>query len=576
METVGSFVLVLHSHLPYVVNNGTWPFGIDWLYEAAAETYIPLINVLNELADENLNFGVTIGITPVLLEQLDHKVFKKGFVKYLNQNIKFAKKNADFFKNENDLHKHYLATQWEKIFTKHKKDFLEKFNSDLIGEFKKLQEKGFVDLLTSGATHGYFPLLSDDKLISSQIKIGVDTYKKFFGKEPTGMWLPECAYRPAYSWRPNVNSELGFEPKYRKGIEALMNENKIHYFFTDFALVQNGNVSTSHYTTLNEKTGFFDFHKKEFDFRTTKSLKTPFRPYCVISEAFNGEAAVAFVRDPETARQVWSGEIGYPGSPEYLDFHKKHSEGGLRYWKVTDNKLDMAFKHQYYPQDVPRKIEENAHHFAELVYKVLDGYKLWTGTEGILVAPFDTELFGHWWFEGPQFLKTALKKIAQNPRIKTQTAKNYFQSKKSFDVASLAEGSWGENNNHNTWLTDDPFRTTTWTWTLVYNAEKLFKEKITYYKNVTDTKIIEILNQVARELLLIQSSDWQFLITTISAKEYAERRINRHYVYFKRLLKIVKNKEKNGKLTKREENFFKGCCKKDSVFKEIDFRDFIS
>lgn len=575
MDTVGSFVLVLHSHLPYVVNNGTWPFGIDWLYEAAAETYIPLINALNELADEGLEIGITIGITPVLAEQLAHPVFKRGFVKYLNQNIKFAKKNEKQFKKDKDEHKAYLAKQWQKIFRNAKEDFTKKFNKDILGEFRKLQERGIVDILTSGATHGYFPLLSDDRLISSQIRIGVETYEKHFGTKPTGMWLPECAYRPAYNWRPNVNSDLGFEPKMRKGVESLMHENEIRYFFADFELVRQGEVSKSHYAKFNEEDGFFHFHKKDFDFRPNASQRTPFRAYSVVSSHLGGDSAVAFIRDPETARQVWSGEIGYPGTPVYLDFHKKFSDGGLRYWKVTDNELDMAYKHDYYPQDIPKAIEENAHHFSELVYKVLDGYKLWTGTEGVLVAPFDSELFGHWWFEGPSFLKLALKKIALNPRIKVQTAKDYYESKDFFDVAKLAEGSWGENNDHGTWLSDDPFKPTVWTWTLLYNDEKLFKEKIAEYGKTKDKKLIKIMNQVAREILLMQSSDWQFLITTVSAKDYAERRMYRHHVYFRRLLKIADYKKENKKLTERQELFLKLCCKKDSLFKNLDFRKFI-
>jgi len=238
VEKLGSFVLVLHAHLPYVLSHGTWPHGSDWLNEAAVGTYIPLLNVLNRLKDEGLSPKVTIDISPVLAEMLANDEFKKGFKAYLELKKTAAKNDIEEFTRIGETHMAKLAGMWLDLFGKIHRDFTSRYNEDLLNAFKTLQDQGHIEIATCGATHGYFPLLSEDVSIQAQIKQAVSSYRRHFGKDPRGIWLPECAYRPSYRWKKPF--EEGGQPYLRKGIEEFLSENRIEYFFVDSHLVKGG------------------------------------------------------------------------------------------------------------------------------------------------------------------------------------------------------------------------------------------------------------------------------------------------------------------------------------------------
>ncbi|MFX0091820.1 MAG: DUF1957 domain-containing protein, partial [Candidatus Hodarchaeota archaeon] len=223
-ETVGYFSFVLHGHLPYVLGHGNWPHGVVWLHEASAETYIPVLNVLNELIEEGFHPRLTIGLTPVLCEQLRKPEFQFGFLHYLEEKIGASTHDQDQFKSENRLHLAYLAKRWADYYTSVKESFQEQYQKDIIGGYKALQDRDFIELITCGATHGDFPLLGKDSSVNAQIKTGVETYKKHFGRKPLGIWLPECAYRPAYRWKAPVGDYPEIE---RVGVEFLLKKNEI-------------------------------------------------------------------------------------------------------------------------------------------------------------------------------------------------------------------------------------------------------------------------------------------------------------------------------------------------------------
>ena len=565
--SIGSFTFVLHSHLPYVLQHGKWPHGMDWLNEAASETYIPILNVLYELINEGYSPKLTIGITPVLTEQLADPFFKEEFRSFLQSKIDAAQKDQLYFKKTGEKQMIYLAQFWEKYYTDIKSDFENKYNQDLVGAFKKLSDLGYLDIITCGATHGYFPLLSQDISIQAQVKTAISTHEKHFGKKPDGIWLPECAYRPSYKWKPPIKIQILQEEYLRKGVEEFLSENNIKYFFVDTALTMGGKSLGVYIDRFEGLKLLWNQYKEQVHERPIEFDKSPYEVYLVESTGRPEKKPVAiFTRDPKTSLQVWSGEHGYPGDGLYLDFHKKHFMSGLRYWRVTGAKIDLAEKKEYNPEITDKQIELHAYHFTSLIYETLSKYHNDKGKEGIVVAPFDTELFGHWWFEGPRFLKQVIKNILNSNSIKLTNAKEAYEEIKPSLVISIPEGSWGEGGHHYIWLN----KNTEWTWKHIYYDELRFIDSVRRYINLNNPQLHGILKQAARELLLIQASDWQFLISTISAKEYAETRLTLHHEQLNKLLDLADKFSAFGSLENEEWEYINEVNKKDCLFSTID------
>ncbi len=565
VNKIGSFTFVLHFHLPYVIAHGKWPHGMDWLNEAAAECYIPILNILNELIEEGYSPKLTLGITPVLTEQLADESFKSELSSYLEQKITAAELDIQEFTRYNRTNLLSLAWMWKDYYIKIKNDFEIKYNRNIIGAFKNLQDNEYIEIITCAATHGYLPLLSRDTSVQAQIKQGVKTYKKHYGRKPRGIWLPEFAYRPRYKWMPPVNTGEKIEPYLRKGIDEFLTENEIEYFFVDTALLKGGKaigVYIDRFEALQQLWGQFE---KEYKPREEELDKTPREIYLVSSSVEGKKPVAIFTRDPETGLQVWSGEWGYPGDGNYLDFHKKHFPGGHRYWKVTSAKSDLADKWEYYPKDAQARVPENANHYKGLVKRLLTEYQKQTGKKGIVCAPYDAELFGHWWFEGTQFLKFVLKYIAEDPEIELTTCSKYLNETKPTQVISIPEGSWGEGGYHYIWLN----QWTEWTWKHIYEDEKRMQSLARKFKNTQDGNLLKILKQAARELLLLQASDWQFLISTWSARDYAELRLTEHHQNFIRLCEMAEKYGKREHVDPGEWTFLGDCEARDKIFDDI-------
>jgi len=566
----GSYVLVLHSHLPYVLYHGKWPHGTDWLTEAAAESYIPILNALNELVGEGKKPKLTIGITPVLAEQLSSEIFKSDFEEYLKIKISAAEYDRDYFNRIGQKKLESTAEYWTSFYKDVKISFEEKYDKDLISAFRKLLKEGILDIITCGATHGYFPLLGDDCSINAQIKTAINTHKKHFNEHPLGIWLPESAYRPAYKWRRPVESLAGNKPFERKGVEEFLKENDIKYTFTDSHMLKGGKAIGIYVDRFEGLKLLMRQYEKEVKFEEIKDL-SPYQIYALGSHSSREDAVFVFTRDPATGLQVWSGEHGYPGDGNYLEFHKKHFPGGLRYWKVTAAKCDLGDKEEYYPEDIEARLQENSDHFALLIKTKLKEHYQATGNYGVLTAPFDTELFGHWWFEGPRFLKLLLGKLCNDNEVKLSNAREELQEIKDVVDISLPEGSWGEGGYHYIWFNEN----TEWTWKDIYEDEMRFKDILLKAKKGMTGQLEEILKQAARSLLLLQSSDWQFLISTFAAKDYAETRFSNHHNDFKRIMGFAEKVLNGEELTPEENEFFNECQQRDNLFKDIELEWFM-
>jgi 1,4-alpha-glucan branching enzyme len=580
-EKVGSFCIVLHAHLPWVLNHGVWPHGTNWVNEAAAETYIPLVMELNKLIQEGYNPKLTIDITPVLCEMLASDVFKAGFIEYCSNKVDGANSDLKEFEERGDLSaiekKNYvnMAKFWIEFYSRTIKYFKEDLNQDILKGFRILMEKGHLDITTCAATHGYAPLLSRESSIHAQFKVAVDNYKKHFGREPMGTWLAECAYRPRYNWKAPVGD---YEAKDRPGIETFLSKNGIKYFFIDTALLMGGTSQGVYAARFPLLSSLWEQFQSEYKEISSEFPRNPLESYVLASQDTKNPVAI-FTRDENTGLLVWSGEHGYPATGgAYLDFHKKHFKdsmgggSGLRYWKITSPKADLGSKLQYYMPDIEELLNQNAGHFKEAVKGVLNDYKKKTGKNGFLISPYDAELFGHWWFEGPWFINRLVRYFSEDSEVEMTNCRDYLEKNGMPEkTVQISEGSWGQGSSHYIWLNKD----NTWTWKKIYEIENLLEDLITKNHDSENSDLQRLMKQLCRENLVMQSSDWQFLISTWSARDYAENRFTLHYDNCKRLISMINRILNNENVEKGEWEYLARIEEADSLFQEIDIKAWI-
>jgi 1,4-alpha-glucan branching enzyme len=562
-DTTGSLCIVLHGHLPYVLHHGVYPHGENWLYEAACETYLPILDLIGAVALHKARAALTIGLTPVLLEQLAHPRFKSGFVEYLNERIERAKKDRAEFESTNQLHFAYLAKRWEEWFAARLEHF-ERIDRDIPTEFGRRFREGQIQILTSNATHCYMPLVLNDEMLSAQMTAGTLTSRKHLGTSPRGMWLPECAYRPHWGhWMPSV---LFDNPRDRPGLEQFIAKAGVTHFFVETHLVSGGAVmGTFHnqnYKVENENVLHWD---------RSGGWREPLEPVGVVS-SHRAPEVFAFARHPKVAEQVWSGSIGYPGDGIYMEFHRKYGEHGLRYHKVTSTKTSLSDKQPYYPDDVPGKVFEHAQHFANTVRDTLREYRHRTGRRGCVVASFDAELFGHWWFEGPLFLRDVILTLASDPEVRLLTAEEALYHHAPDKVMRLPEGSWGENGDHSVWINER----NRWYWEMEYRAEGTLLKNLYELPWRTNAEVKGLLERAARELLLLQASDWAFVIHSHGAVDYGIQRIGLHATRFDRMNKLAEKAARNEPFSDFEKAQITEVDTHDSVFLDLDLNWWLS
>ncbi|MBM3265201.1 MAG: DUF1957 domain-containing protein, partial [candidate division Zixibacteria bacterium] len=305
----------------------------------------------------------------------------------------------------------------------------------------------------------------------------------------------------------------------------------------------------------------FESHQQVRDEDFTKDPK---RLYYVYPGKPSDTPVAIFTRDTASGHQVWSGHMGYPGDPYYSEFHKKRFPGGLRYWRVTDANADLGDKHEYEPERVDERIRENADHFCGLVRGILFEHYEATGTPGVVCAPYDAELFGHWWFEGVRWLKEALLRLSDDPDVAVTTCHEALEAYPPTHAVKLPEGSWGEGGYHYIWLNEN----TEWVWKLVYEAETRMQKLLRRHR--PDETFVRILLQTGRELLLLESSDWPFVISTAHARDYAHVRINHHYDAFSRLAGMAESYDPAQPLDDGDAAFLSDCETRDGLFPYLD------
>jgi 1,4-alpha-glucan branching enzyme len=503
--TLGAFCLVLHGHLPWVLGHGRWPHGEAWLYEAAAGCWLPMLDTLDRLAADGVPAGWAVGLTPVLLEQLAHERFRAGFSDWLTAAEARAKADQKRFRRAGEADRAALAGWWADRYRGQRK----RMRRSIVREWTRHARSGSIELLTSNATHAYHPLIRHEPVARAQIRIGVATSKRH-GVRAKGAWLPECAYKP--------------------GVAGLFADEGVRFWVVDAPAL---------------------------------GRATPLEPYRVV-EGGRKTKLTALARCPEVAEQVWSAERGYPGDPRYLEFHKREGRDGLRYWRVT-GKVDLGEKRVYDPEEAAAAVRDQADHFVRVVRGKLFEHRAHTGRYGVLVAPFDLELFGHWWHEGPLFLEAIARRLQGHPEIDALRARDALDKVPAAPI-TLTEGSWGAGHDHRTWAHDG----LKWASMLVTHAEDRWMDVWGRAPWRTDAVVRGWLEDAARQLLLLQASDWPFAYTTGGALDYAARRVGDHAARFDDLCNAVDDLSAGREPDPAAVAARAACRARDDVFRDLD------
>jgi 1,4-alpha-glucan branching enzyme len=504
------FVLMLHSHLPYVLNHGRWPHGSDWISEAAIDTYLPLLDVLLGLQRDGVAAPVTIGFTPVLANQLANPLFAEELEAFLAQRLAACDEAEAQLATAGDADLVPLVGYWRDRLTR-LRDLFRSTGGDLVAAFRALEAAGRLETVGSAATHGFLPLLARDESIRFQLAVGVAEHRRLFGRAPGGCWLPECAYRPRGPWQPWPTAP---HAGIRRGIEEHLADAGFRFFFVDAHLAAAGRplgIYGDPVTGPRESTERLS--------ASELALRTPYRAYRV-SPTRGSAGVAAYVRDPRASMQVWSRQEGYPGEGRYLEFHKIRWPGGLKLWRVTGGEVDLGGKERYDPVAAVDAANGHAHHFGALLRQIATTRS--PGPEGVIAAPFDTELFGHWWFEGPDFLGQVYRELAGQREVRPVTGSRHLHDYPARAAIRLPTGTWGANGDYTMWLSD----LVAWTWERLWPLEERFWDLAA--ESLQNPGAQSVLAAAARQMLLAQASDWQFIISTGHVTDYAVRRFVGH------------------------------------------------
>lgn len=523
----GSLALLLHAHLPWIRHPEHEEFlEEDWLYEAITETYIPLLRILRRLVAEKIPVKLTFSLTPTLCAMLQDKLLIGRAERYLERGMEMACMEIERTAGNSAINE--LAHFYHRRFVEAHDFYTKEIHCDVVGAFAQLQEDGVIEIITCAATHGFLPLMEAfPEAMRAQILIGCDSYRECFGRSPTGIWLPECGYVP--------------------GIDRILQEANLRWFVVD-----------AHGLMYGEPRPRFAIYAPYF---------TP-----------AGPAVIA--RDRESSKQVWSAREGYPGDPVYRDFYRDigndlpeeylhkifpnvghRRNTGIKYYRITNSEEKQIYNRAWAMGAVDAHANDFLHHRERQIKHL----KSILPVEPLVLSPFDAELFGHWWFEGPEFLEIFLRKAAMDQKIFHLTTPTIYLSKNpTLQMVAPSPSSWGNKGYWEVWL--DP--SNSWIYPHLHAAARRMTEAARKHSKTRSRFTSRVLSQLARELLLAQASDWAFLMKTGTANEYATRRTKEHILRFVRLYEMLEKKQK-------DEAFLSACEARDNLFPNINWRHYL-
>jgi 1,4-alpha-glucan branching enzyme len=539
---LSSLALILHAHLPFVRHPEHEHFlEEEWFFEAITESYIPLLRMMQRLVDDSVPFKLTISLTPTLCAMLQDPLLRDRYVQHLDLLIDLAAREQKRNRKHPQLRE--LADFYSKMFREIRAFFVDECRHDLLEVFRNLRETGALEIIASAATHGSLPILQQQapQAARAQILIGRDVYVDLFRAGPSGFWLPECAYAP--------------------GLEAILQEANIRWFVLD-----------AHGLLFGKP-------------RPCRSIYAP---------CYTPAGPAAFARDRDSSRQVWSAQEGYPGDPAYREFYRdigfdlpmehlgpvargSRKFSGVKYHRITGRGDEKQLYDRAAAENAAAK---HASHFLEQRRQQIREISE-LGFDPIVVAPFDAELFGHWWFEGPSFLEQFIRQVANERDFRLTTPSEFLATHPTHQIVRPSASTWGENGHLAVWL--DP--SNAW----IYPHLQVAAQKMIGLAQSASAVVEQplrspngrsaggapglqfadrVLKQLARELLLAQSSDWAFLIKTGTAREYATNRTIDHLARFDRLHdQFVAND--------LDEEFLRDCEWRDNLFPNLNWQYYV-
>lgn len=499
-------VLLLHSHLPYVKRQGRWPFGEVWLFEGMAETYIPLLRTWRRLAEDGINAPITVSVSPTLLEQLASPYIQEQFVEYVKQKEKLALADEKYFLASGERHMAELAHDYVVYYRDIRRDFLTEYDADLIGAIRShLNSDAQCEFIATAGTHAYLPLIRDRRSLQRQVSKGAAVFEKHFHRRPEGFWLPECGYY--------------------EGLEDILLDYGFRYFFVDSHALEGG--FPAQIASHGEIEPAEELETEEESFFQSTGLST-YSPYLI-----KDKPIAVFGRNAMVSYQVWSQDYGYPGDGAYRDFHKQSSRSGLKYWRVTNRQGDMGQKSPYDPDVAAKLVRWHAAHFTDVVSNTAREARKMGFNDPLIVACYDTELFGHWWSEGVLWLDQLARQIAVHSAIDMQVPGQVLAERTGLSDAQVFESSWGVGGKHFGWYNKE----TGWMWQTIQQARDEYEEAAARENTDLTTRIVR---QAERELMLMESSDWFFMVTNNHTRDYAMKRFFEHYAKLMRLTDMLK------------------------------------
>jgi len=548
------FVLALHSHVPLVLRHGRWPHGSDWLCEAVLDSYLPLIEKVGELAARGVHCPLTVGVSPVLANQLVDPAFAAEFDAFVLQRLEACRDARRSLPETGDSGLLPLVDFWESRIRRLRSLF-EAEGRNVVGALARLQAGSGLELMTCAATHGYLSLLGREESVRLQLGVAAAEHRRLFGRASAGCWLPECAYRPGGWWAPPGAPR----PGPRAGTEEHLAAAGFRYFFTDAHLAQAGSALSGYAEGAAGAERPDTARQDPARQRGAGAQRTPYRAY-LVGPAAAGRVAV-LVRDPRASMQVWNRDLGYPGDGWYLEFHKIRWPGGLKLWRVSAPKSDLGAKRPYDPAAALAQTALHASHFASLLGSI--GASAGRGGDGVIAVPFDTELFGHWWFEGADFLAAVYRNLTNGRGVRAATASEHLERHPPRSGIELGAGSWGTGGDDGMWLNPK----TAWTWQRLWPLEDRFWSVAPQALAVPDSHAL--LAQAARELLLAQASDWQFIITTGAVADYGARRFSLHAGDAELLVGLLEETVRGAVIPAQARRIVEELQGRDAVFPDV-------
>jgi 1,4-alpha-glucan branching enzyme len=522
----GYLSIVLHAHLPFVHHPESEGYIEErWLYEAITETYIPLLDVFDGLVLDQMPFRVTMSLTPTLLSMLANPLLQERYVRYLDNLIVLAKQEVKRVKEHKDFL--LVADMYLHRFEHIKLRFEQSFERNIIKGFRELEQSGHLELITSSATHAFLPYVQTEEALRAQIENAILVHTAHLGRAPRGIWLPECGFK--------------------EGHDRILKDYGLRFFFTDTHSVLHAD---------------------------------PMPAYGVHAPILTPHGVAAFARDPETSRQVWSAKEGYPGDYDYREYYRDigydldyeyikpylHQSGvrlntGIKYYRISGG---GDHKEVYNPDWARGKAGDHAGNFIYNREKQIEYLSAQLDRKPLIIASYDAELFGHWWYEGPIWIDRLCRKIHTDQQTFTMiTPSEYLLEYPESQECELSFSTWGRGGYGDVWLNDS----NQWIYRHLHQMEKRMIELARSYPDATGLKK-RALNQAVRELLLAQSSDWAFIMDTGTMVDYAIRRTKNHIGRFNKISEDLRE-------DRLEERWLEEVERRDDIFPDLNYRVFL-